>query len=249
MGRRETFTPTYASRSRKGTSPTSNRVHQPWYVMDSKLLKAWLIKGIEENSLFRSETPRDKEPSRLSLRVRVSPNFLYSQSRKFIGNEWNHCLIVSGGPKASARAEDKVTYTKKDVELVMAKVVNEINSLREAGQKEYVHDEDRPFRNFEDNGAKVGIPREKAWWLMASKHIDGIVAWINGHRSQRENVRGRINDLIVFLILLRAMVEEDELPRPTIYGLDKGQLIKRVNELEQKGPYIPPTPHEGMGHG
>ena len=38
------------------------------------------------------------------------------------------------------------------------------------------------------------------------KHIDGISSYIEGHKSQRENVSGRITDAIVYLFLLWAMI-------------------------------------------
>jgi len=41
------------------------------------------------------------------------------------------------------------------------------------------------------------------------KHIDGISAYVKGHKSQREDVTGRITDAIVYLMLLWAMVVED----------------------------------------
>ena len=39
------------------------------------------------------------------------------------------------------------------------------------------------------------------------KHMDGINAWIKGHKSQREDVTGRIKDAIVYLCLLWGMAE------------------------------------------
>jgi hypothetical protein len=42
------------------------------------------------------------------------------------------------------------------------------------------------------------------------KHIDGISSFVNGHESQREDVRGRITDAIVYLCLLWGMVESKE---------------------------------------
>ena len=42
------------------------------------------------------------------------------------------------------------------------------------------------------------------------KHIDGISAYTNGLKSQREDVRGRLTDAIVYLMLLWGMVAEDE---------------------------------------
>ncbi len=102
----------------------------------------------------------------------------------------------------------KYRFTQKDVAAVMEKVVKEISFLRDAGQKEYAHKEDSPFRNFETTSSELDMTREKVLWVYMKKHMDGILAYINGHRSQRESVNGRINDAIVYLILLRAMFEE-----------------------------------------
>ena len=41
------------------------------------------------------------------------------------------------------------------------------------------------------------------------KHIDGINAWVKGHKSQREEVTGRIKDAIVYLCLLWGMANEE----------------------------------------
>ena len=42
------------------------------------------------------------------------------------------------------------------------------------------------------------------------KHIDGISAYTKGHKSQREDVRGRLTDAMVYLMLLWSMVIEDK---------------------------------------
>lgn len=105
--------------------------------------------------------------------------------------------------------DTKSSFTAADVAEIMDQVVQEISFLRDAGQKEYAHEEDQPFRNFETLARELNLTREKVLWVLAKKHIDGIIAHINGHRSQREPVEGRINDLIVYLILLRAMNAED----------------------------------------
>jgi hypothetical protein len=92
----------------------------------------------------------------------------------------------------------------------------EIMKLREAGQKEYAHNEDTPFGNFERGARKVGLSREQVLWVYALKHLDGIRAYVDGHRSQREDVRGRINDFIVYMMLLHGMLQEridSEYPR------------------------------------
>lgn len=100
--------------------------------------------------------------------------------------------------------------TREDVRLLMDRVFAELQETREAGQKEYAHDESNALANFERTGKDLGIAREKVLYIFAKKHWDGVLAWINGHRSQREDVRGRIKDMIVYLVLLWAMADDEE---------------------------------------
>lgn len=100
--------------------------------------------------------------------------------------------------------------TRQQMVEVMKDVFDECHALRGAGQAEYAHADANAFANFERTAEEVGISREKVLWIFAMKHKDGIAAWINGHRSQRESVKGRINDLIVYMTLLRGMIEEIE---------------------------------------
>lgn len=92
----------------------------------------------------------------------------------------------------------------------MDRVFEECRALRDAGQKEYARREENALANFERVAERVGVSREKVLMVYLEKHMDGIHAWINGHRSQRESVKGRINDAIVYLTILRGMVEDAE---------------------------------------
>ena len=80
---------------------------------------------------------------------------------------------------------------------------------RDAGQKEYAQNEDNVFANFERGARALDISREKVLMTYLLKHIDGISAYVKGHKSQREDVRGRITDAIVYLMLLWAMNREE----------------------------------------
>ena len=82
--------------------------------------------------------------------------------------------------------------------------------MRAAGQKEYARKNENAFANFERVGDNLGISREKVLLVYLLKHIDGISAYVEGHKSQREDVRGRITDVIVYLCLLWGMVEEND---------------------------------------
>jgi len=93
---------------------------------------------------------------------------------------------------------------------VMYEVFNECDALRQAGQQEYAHDEGNAFANFERVGEQLLLDRKQVLLVYAQKHYDGVASFVAGHTSQREDVRGRINDLIVYLCLLRGMIEEEQ---------------------------------------
>lgn len=98
--------------------------------------------------------------------------------------------------------------TKREFSNILATIQNEELQVCEAGQAEYAHDEHNVLANFERVAKSLGLTREQVLLVYSLKHLDGIVAWVNGHRSQREDVRGRIKDLRMYLALLRGMVEE-----------------------------------------
>jgi hypothetical protein len=101
-------------------------------------------------------------------------------------------------------------------------IFDELMELREAGQREYAHNLDNPFRNFESVGKYLDMPREKVLMTYAIKHLDGITSWVNGHESQREDVTGRIKDLIVYLMLLDCMIQQQRssVTEPDSFGYD-----------------------------
>lgn len=97
--------------------------------------------------------------------------------------------------------------TQKQMENLMSKIFQQIQKMREAGQKEYARKKSNAFGNFERVAEYVDSTREKVLLTYLLKHIDGISSFVNGHESQREDVRGRITDAIVYLCLLWGMIE------------------------------------------
>lgn len=95
-------------------------------------------------------------------------------------------------------------------------IFEKLRIVRAAGQAEYAHDESNAMANFERLAADLGISREKVLWIYLRKHLDGILAHINGYTSQREPVDGRLKDAIMYLILLWGMVEDNKLPDTSI---------------------------------
>lgn len=93
---------------------------------------------------------------------------------------------------------------------LMRKMFDEEMITREAGQKEYSHDEGNAFQNFQRLASDLKMDQKAVLWVYFRKHLDGILAYINGHKSQREDVRGRIKDARVYLALLRGMIEDEQ---------------------------------------
>ena len=100
--------------------------------------------------------------------------------------------------------------TRVQLKEIMERIVNLVSVTRDAGQDEYARDTDNVFANFERVASFTKTTREKALLTYMIKHIDGLCAYADGHRSQREDVRGRLTDIIVYAMLFWGMVESNE---------------------------------------
>jgi len=100
--------------------------------------------------------------------------------------------------------------THKQMHRLMNAIIKEVTLVRDEGQKEYAHDEKDVFANFNRVANLLGEDRKKVLMTYMLKHIDGIAAYVKGHKSQREDVTGRITDCMVYLMLLWGMIEEED---------------------------------------
>ena len=91
----------------------------------------------------------------------------------------------------------------------MNAIIKEVSLTRDEGQKEYAHDEKDVFANFNRVANLLEEDRKKVLMTYMLKHVDGIAAYVKGHKSQREDVTGRITDCMVYLMLLWGMIEEE----------------------------------------
>ena len=100
--------------------------------------------------------------------------------------------------------------TSQRMNQLMEEILTEISKTRTSGQKEYAHSEENVFANFERVASTLDITRETALMTYLLKHVDGISSHVKGHKSQREDVRGRLTDAIVYLTLLWGMIKDEE---------------------------------------
>ena len=98
----------------------------------------------------------------------------------------------------------------KDMLGLLNAIFEQVELVHTEGQKEYAMDEDNIFANFQRISNQTGLDQKMVLWIYLMKHIDGIASHIKGHRSQREEVQGRLTDAIVYLCILWGMIETKE---------------------------------------
>lgn len=108
---------------------------------------------------------------------------------------------VTGGHYSHIRYADLLTDT-----------VDKMMELGKLKGGEYAGDNDR-LANFRRNGEALELPMETIWRVYAGKHWDAVTQYIvdlqNGTKRERmESIGGRIDDLLVYLVLLKCMVDE-----------------------------------------
>lgn len=103
--------------------------------------------------------------------------------------------------------------TRQDMALVLQELQKQEDWLREQGQKEYAHEEDNAFANFERIANRFpNITREQVLVVYLLKHIDGIIEYVrNPTHEQRDSIYGRIGDARVYLALLFGMFKDREI--------------------------------------
>lgn len=68
--------------------------------------------------------------------------------------------------------------------------------------------------NFRRLADQQGVPMSTAWFFLAGKHIDTITQYVkdareNKSRARSEPIRDRIDDMVVYSLLLLAIVAEE----------------------------------------
>ena len=115
--------------------------------------------------------------------------------------------------------------SRAELSTLMKSIFKDVQSMREAGQKEYARESDNAFANFERIGGLLHKTKEEILMVYLLKHMDGIVSWVEGHKSQRESVKGRIIDAITYLCLLYGMSMEDTLISPDAFEQAQQQCM------------------------
>lgn len=92
--------------------------------------------------------------------------------------------------------------------------IEQIETLSALKGGEYAGDSDC-LANFRRNGQDLELPMEVIWRVYAAKHWDAVGQYIRDLAAGRkrlvlEPISGRVDDLLVYLLLFKAMIEERE---------------------------------------
>lgn len=101
---------------------------------------------------------------------------------------------------------------------------------------EYSGDDDR-LANFRRNAADLGMPYEAVWRVYAAKHWDAIGQYVRDRvsgtqRERMEGLAGRADDLIVYLLLFKAMLIEDTEGRQRQSALAAMRGVRTADALQ-----------------
>lgn len=88
----------------------------------------------------------------------------------------------------------------------------QVKTLGKLKGGEYSGDDDR-LENFRRNAIAEGVPMQTIWGVYAAKHWDALAQYrkdivAGKQRTRLEGLQGRCDDLIVYLMLFKAMLTE-----------------------------------------
>lgn len=124
-------------------------------------------------------------------------------------------------------------YSHERFALLLEQTVATVHKLSTHKGGEYAGDDDR-LANFRRNATALDLPMETVWAIYCAKHWDAVMQYVKDLNSGKDRVRlepisGRLDDIIVYCILFKAMIDErngDLLPA-SLY--DKDILSTRLS--------------------
>ena len=103
-------------------------------------------------------------------------------------------------------------FTTDQLHEIIEETIEQIRTLSELKGSEYSGDDDR-LANFRRNAKNLDLTMEDVWAVYCAKHYDAVMTYIKdlrtGKKRERlESISGRLDDIIVYSILMKAMVRE-----------------------------------------
>jgi hypothetical protein len=97
---------------------------------------------------------------------------------------------------------------RHDFDLLAQKHIQNVLDLNRTKGADYATDDD-VLVNFKRGGERLGLTSLQVWGTYAGKHIDAIFAFVrNNGKLESEPIGSRIDDLMVYLLLLAGLIDE-----------------------------------------
>lgn len=103
-------------------------------------------------------------------------------------------------------------FSPGELSVILEDTISNIRKLEIEKGGEYASDVDR-LHNFRHNAEDCGTFMELIWRVYAGKHWDAISSYVRDllsdtNRPRSEPIEGRVDDLIVYLILFKAILKD-----------------------------------------
>jgi hypothetical protein len=101
--------------------------------------------------------------------------------------------------------------TKDKFQIMLNEVLDSMRALTASKGEEYARSDDQ-FANFKRSAEEAGVTKFQIWLVFFNKHMDSIKYFVkHGELKSTETLLSRIDDAILYLILMRGMYIEDRL--------------------------------------
>ena len=109
-------------------------------------------------------------------------------------------------------------YSHERYAKLLEETVDMVQKLSKLKGGEYAGDTDR-LANFRRNAENLGVNAETVWAVYAGKHWDAVSQYVKDlqagkTRERMESIAGRADDLIVYMILFKALLEDRDADLP-----------------------------------
>ncbi len=114
---------------------------------------------------------------------------------------------------------------------------------------EYSRSDDDQLANFRRQATELGVGPEKILAVYLNKHLDAIKSFLKTGEVLSEPIYGRIDDAILYLMLLKAMVIDKTAPKSLEDAFDSPRGVPTFEDLVREygvGKQTPPLASPGV---
>jgi len=102
-----------------------------------------------------------------------------------------------------------LSMNKADFQRVLRETSGILQALTDSKGQEYANSCDQ-LANFKRLSAQLGLTKEQVVMVYLAKHLDSIHSYVrNPDQDLSEPIQGRIHDAILYLVLLKACIDEN----------------------------------------